>query len=168
MYYLAHIAILENYLGQRLPILRFYAGTLLSMMGALSALGYSFPVVSIVQFLKMIQAILAIDTLSTREATIWKVAGFFVCSALANTPDIYYAPSLGIYAIAPTYYILGSIVPAVYLTTLQGFLYGVQIVGALFYLAHVPIPVYTAGIHMIFLTLSVYMSGVWISRLHAV
>ena len=170
-YYLAHIgsiAILANYLGVRLPILRFYAGALLSMMGCLTLMGYSFPADTILQFLRMMQAIFAIDSLTTGSPTMWKFAGFYVCAALTNTPDIYYAPSLGIYAIAPTYYVLGSIVPAIYWTTLQGFFHGFQIVGALYYLSRIPIPIYMASIHLIFLTISVYMSGLWISRLHAV
>lgn len=165
-FYIANMSLLSFlgfYIYPRTAIIRLYAGSVLSMMGVLTVWGYIFPIPTIQQFLAMMQAALVLDTINSTEQLLLKVSGFFICQALTNVPDIMYATALGIYAIAPTYFVLGSIVPSVYFTGAQGVLHVAQIVSAVFYLLSVAIPIYTCSLHLIFLTLSVYEFGKWIS-----
>jgi hypothetical protein len=164
--YMSSLSIAGFYL--RIPVMRLYLGTLASTAGLLALSGYHFSAEAIVYGLFLLKAALMLEVAVEPIDILWKVALFFICQALMQAPDIHYAASMGIYALAPSYYLLGSIAPGAYSPLAQGLLHVLQAVSALTYVVLTALPIYTATLHIVFLTVSIYEFGRWTSRLRAV
>lgn len=164
--YIAHLLSIWSLSPFRSPYLRIYVGLYISIIGICSSCGIRFPITFIRVFLKYIQAFGVVDMLNSRSLIdiIQHVAILYVSRGLELSPDLQHIPILCLGSVAPTYYLLGSIWPSVFI----GRIYGLLLI-----ICSLSIPLYTAStyamsiyvfsVYTILCTYSVYSLGVYVN-----
>ena len=163
--YLFHLSALTALCGRRVPYVRLYAGTVVSFLGICATVDrYSVPDPVVSWALDFMMAFLLIDFIFPTDnpgiTALQRIAGLLVCRALQNVPDRMHVPSLGLYAVSQTYYVLGAVAPTLFVKWIYVGLHGLFGLGLpLWYLVATPMTTYTCGIHMLMLTQASYELG---------
>jgi hypothetical protein len=164
--YIAHLLLVWAIRPTRIPYLRIYVGSYLSIVGLSSMLGGYFPPTFSQLLLKFIQAFALVDMLNSRSPAeiIQHIAVLYISRALDGAPDLQHIPTLCIVAVAPTYYIAGEIWPAIF----NGRFYALLLIACsilppLYTAATLSMSSYVAGIYMMSCTYGAYSLGVYVN-----
>ena len=164
--YIAHLLSITALSPSRVPYLRLYVGSYLSIIGICSVGGAYFPATFVHVFLKFIQAFAVVDMLSSRNMTdiLYHIAAIYVSRTLEGVPDLQHIPTLCIGAIAPTYYVSGSVWPAIFVGRIYALLLITCSLGGPLYIAATnAMTNYVFGIYAIMCTHAAYSLGVYVN-----
>jgi hypothetical protein len=164
--YIAHLLSVWAIRPTRIPYLRFYVGSYLSIVGLASVEGAHLPTTFALTLLKFIQAFAIVDMLNCRGTSeiLQHIAAVYMSRALEGVPDLQHIPNLCITAIAPTYYVAGEIWPSIFNGRVYALLLFVYSLGSPLYIATThAMSTYVLGVYMMACTHAAYSIGVYVN-----
>ena len=162
--YIAHFLSITALSPTRVPYLRLYVGSYLSIIGICGA--WYFPATFVQAFLKFIQAFAVVDMLSSRNIAdiLYHIAAIYVSRVLEGVPDLQHIPMLCIGAVAPTYYVAGAIWPSIFIGRIYALILVICSLGIPLYAAATgAMTNYVFGIYAIVCTHAAYSIGVYVN-----